>query len=731
MTDDHTDTDDAAVDEEIRKQMEQFDDRREERPDPSPNEPQSPDDMGSDETMQQYIDFLRLYYDEEIGRLAQRYPKEQSHIDIDWGDLLKGHRDAAEAFLEDPTGVKAKLADAVRNYDLPADIDLAEVDIHITGLDGDKRHDVGDYSPTSLPGEVRELRGQVAKRTKKRPILETATFICERCGRHIEVPQEGDDRMDEPTQCPSCERQGPYKIDAEKSERSDYQLIRLKEPPERSRGGDGETIDIQLRDDLVDTVRPGDRIRATAEIKQRPERNGNTLKRTMEVYAEGHGIHSEEQDWDEVNVEEHRERVEEIASSGRAFEMIRDSVYPSHHGDEEAKEAITLQMFGGVDKELPDGSVTRGTIHVAFIGDPATDKSGLLSYAQQLTPRSIKTSGKGATGVGLTAAAVQDDFGDGSWTLEAGAVVQADGGLCCVDELDKMDEGDQDGLLGAMSDQEVSVAKAGISATLPANTSILAAANPKQGRFDLYNDFADQFDFHPALLSRFDLIFTFTDSPDNEADSKLAEHMGRATQAGQKLAAGQSLDETEQNAVSPTIEPEVMRAYVAMGREVTPVLTDAARQHIEDEWVQVRADGEGEDQPVPVTARKLDALFRLAEASARIRLSDTITVEDADRALQVHRASLEDIGIDPETGEMDADLVEVGQPKSQRDRAQMIYDCIKDIQKEYDRGAPREKVIEEMAQEGVPQDKTEHRIEDDLMQNGRVYEPNDGFLRTT
>lgn len=720
-------TDDHDIDDDLREQIDKFDST--DRPDPTPNEPE-PMHGNDSEPMEDYIEFLRVYYHDEVGQLAQAYPKEQRSLHIDWGDLFTGHREAAEEFLEEPQAVRDKLADAVKNYDLPADVGLSDVDIHITGLDEHNRHDVGDYSPSSLPDEVRELRGQVAKRTEKRPILETAVFHCERCPSTMTIPQTGDDKLDEPHQCKGCERKGPFTLDVQASEQSDYQLIRLKEPPERSRGGEGESIDIQLRDELVDEVRPGDRIRTTSHIKERPEKDGKQKKRTMKVYAEAFGIDNEEQDWDDFNIEEHRERIEEIAQSGRAFDKIRESVYPSHHGDDRAKEAITLQMFGGVDKELPDGSETRGTIHVGFIGDPATDKSGLLSYAQQLTPRSIKTSGKGTTGVGLTAAAVQDDFGDGGWTLEAGAVVQADGGLCCVDELDKMEGGDQGGLLEAMSDQEVSVAKAGIKATLPANTSILAAANPKQGRFDLYQDIGDQFDFHPALLSRFDLIFTFTDTPDHDDDTTLAGHMGKVTQAGQKIAAGQSLDEDEEMAVSPEIEPEVMRAYVALARQINPVMTDDARKHIEEQWVSVRSDGEGEDQPVPVTARKLDAMFRLAEASARIRLSDTITVTDAQRALDVHHASLEDIGIDPETGEMDADIIETGRPKSQRDRKKLVKSTVEELEMEYDRGAPNEKVIEAMAENGVDQDQTEYEI-DQLKQQGEVYEPNDGFLRTT
>jgi replicative DNA helicase Mcm len=293
---------------------------------------------------------------------------------------------------------------------------------------------------------------------------------------------------------------------------------------------------------------------------------------------------------------------------------------------------------------------------------------------------------------------------------------------------------------GVVLHNSISVSKAGINATLKSRCSLLGAANPTYGRFDQYEPIGEQIDLAPPLISRFDLIFTVTDQPDEEEDAELAEHILQTNYAGElnthreeTPTSNYTEEEIEQvtEDVAPTIEPEFFRKYVAYARRnCYPTMTEEAKSAIQDYYVDLRAQGAGEDAPVPVTARKLEALVRLAEASARVRLSDTVEREDADRAIEIAQYCLEEIGLDPETGELDADVVETGTSKSQRDRIKNIRSLIEAIEEEYDEGAPVDVVVERAEEQGMDASKAEHEI-DKLKQKGEVYEPQTDHLRTT
>ncbi|WP_234402823.1 LAGLIDADG family homing endonuclease [Halarchaeum acidiphilum] len=335
-----------------------------------------------------------------------------------------------------------------------------------------------------------------------------------------------------------------------------------------------------------------------------------------------------------------------------------------------------------------------------------------------------------------TAAAVRDDFGDGQqWTLEAGALVLADQGIAAVDELDKMAADDRSAMHEALEQQSISISKAGINATLKSRCSLLGAANPKYGRFDQYEPIGEQIDLEPALVSRFDLIFTVTDQPDPEEDARLAEHILQTNYAGELhtqrehlASANYTEDEVaaQTDEVAPEIDAELLRKYIAYARRnVYPAMSDEARAAIEDFYVDLRAEGADEDAPVPVTARKLEALVRLAEASARVRLSDTVEERDAERVIAIVRSCLEAIGVDPETGEFDADVVETGTSKSQRDRIKNLRALIEDIEDDFEEGAPVEEVMARAEEVGMDRAKAEHEIEK-LKKQGEVYEPRTG-----
>ncbi|MEF8786223.1 MAG: LAGLIDADG family homing endonuclease [Haloarculaceae archaeon] len=293
---------------------------------------------------------------------------------------------------------------------------------------------------------------------------------------------------------------------------------------------------------------------------------------------------------------------------------------------------------------------------------------------------------------------------------------------------------------GVLLHNSISVSKAGINATLKSRCSLLGAANPKYGRFDQYEPIGEQINLEPALISRFDLIFTVTDQPDEEEDANLAEHIIQTNYAGElhthrteTSASNYTAEEVETvtEEVEPTIDPDLLRKYIAYAkRNCFPTMTEEAKSEIQDFYVNLRSRGSDEDAAVPVTARKLEALVRLAEASARIRLSDTVEQEDASRSVDIVRYCLEDIGMDPETGELDADMVETGTSKSQRDRIKDLLSLIQNIEDEYDEGAPVDVILERAEEAGMESSKAEHEI-DQLKQKGEVYEPQTDHLRTT
>ncbi|WP_435348153.1 LAGLIDADG family homing endonuclease [Haloarchaeobius sp. HRN-SO-5] len=299
---------------------------------------------------------------------------------------------------------------------------------------------------------------------------------------------------------------------------------------------------------------------------------------------------------------------------------------------------------------------------------------------------------------------------------------------------------DRSAMHQALEQQEISVSKAGINATLKSRCSLLGAANPKYGRFDQYEPIGEQIELEPALISRFDLIFTVTDSPDEEHDSDLAEHILTTNYAGElntqrEYMTNHDVEDEEvesiTESVDPVIDPELMRKYIAYAKQnCYPRMTEAARQAMQDFYVDLRSKGQDEDAPVPVTARQLEALVRLAEASARVRLSDTVEEADAERVITIVRECLQDIGVDPETGEFDADVIETGTSKTQRDRIKNLKQLIGDIEDDYDEGAPVDVVLDRADEIGMDPSKAEHEIEK-LKQKGEVYEPRTDHLRTT
>jgi|SRR5659263_97103 len=686
-------------------------------------------------SIQVWEDFFKRYYWENILELAKDFPEKRSLV-VQFPDIERFDMELARELLEHPDHVIKHSNEALSSIDLPADVVLTETHVRIIKIP--ERIQIRELRSENINKFV-AVSGLIRKATEVRPKIINAAFKCQKCGEITFMPQ-GEGKFVEPFECENdvCGRKGAFKLVHDQSEFIDAQKLRIQESPDDLRGGEQpQTLDVDVDDDLAGLVSPGDRVVISGVLRsfQRSNREGKST--FFDLLLDGISIDIEDKEFEDIEIS--KEDIEEIITLGEdpeIYKKIIGSIAPSIYGYEEVKEAMALQLFSGIAKYLPDGARIRGDVHILLVGDPGVAKSQLLRYAVKLAPRGIYTSGKSSTSAGLTATAVKDEFGDGRWTLEAGALVLADMGLACVDELDKMEPDDRSSMHEAMEQQTISIAKAGIMATLKSRCALLGAANPKFGRFDRYEPIAKQINMPPALLSRFDLIFILTDEPSVNRDTAIAQHILKAHYAGELSArrkniinSGISTDDITKamEIIQPVLEAEKLRKYIAYTkRNIFPIIQDDARKHLIDFYLGLRKQGEAPDSPVPVTARQLEALIRLAEASARVRLSNVITIDDTNRIIRIVMASLKQVMTDPETGRLDADIVNVGMGKSQRDRIKVLREIIRDLQKEMG-AAPREEIISKAQESGIKKDTVEDMIQK-LKSAGEIIESsNDKF----
>ena len=685
--------------------------------------------------VERFEEFIGAYCEEEVGVLLENYPKKQRSFNIDWGELYRFDPNMADDFITHPDNVREAAKQALVNVgDLRYQTDDMLEKAHI------RIYNLQEFT------EIREIRskdvntlvsveGLIRKATNVRPKVDIAAFECQRCATVTNVPQIRG--YQEPYMCGGCERQGPFEIKFEKSTFSDTQTLLIQESPEGLRGGEQpQSIEIHIEDDISGLISPGDRVVATGTLRLEQRKRGTEKLRVFDVYMEGISITSEDLEFENIEISEEDEKVIlELSKKEDIYQKMIGSVAPSIYGYEQEKLAIALQLFSGVTKHLPDSTRIRGNVHILLVGDPGTGKSQLLQYIRHIAPRSIYTSGKGSSSAGLTAAAVKDDFGGGQqWSLEAGALVLADKGIAAVDEIDKMRVEDRSAMHEALEQQTVSIAKAGINATLKSRCSLLGAANPKYGSYDTYGSIGDQIDLEPALISRFDLIFRILDEVDEELDKKIAAHIIKAgtAVASIEIAAGKNLVELGEmvEEVKPEIEPELFRKYIAFAkRNCFPIMSEEAQEEIKKFYVGLRSVREA-GGPIPVTARKLEALVRLAEASAKVRLADVVEKKDAIRVIELVRSSLEKVGIDPETGMFDARVIDMGTSKTQDERHRIIISIIQELQGGNPAGAAILDIIEHAEKEGIPKDKTEHMVKK-MSEHGSIFSPSDGYFRLT
>lgn len=674
----------------------------------------------------------------QVSAIADLYPDVRS-INIDFSEVEKFDPDLANYTLVNPSMSIKSAEDAMKRMVSHA-LTNPFVHFRIMGLPRDSRIEVRKLRAKHL-GTFVSVEGLVRKATEVRPRVTVAEFECARCGHKMTIEQEGM-LFHEPLECSKeeggCGR-GPgstkFRLLSDPSKFVDTQKIETQEPPEGLRGGaQPERLVGYIEDDLAGRISPGDRLILNGILKSQ-QKGGQTKSTLFEISLDINSIEFEEHEYEEILITPEDElKIREFADSSDAFERIIGSISPTIYGYDQEKEALALQLFGGVQKTMDDGTRIRGDIHIALIGDPGTAKSQILRYMAQLAPRGIYTSGKASSAAGLTAAAVKDEFGEGRWTLEAGALVIADKGLACIDELDKMNDQDRSAIHESLEQGTISVAKAGITATLQSRCAVLGAANPKYGRFDDSKNIAEQIDLPPALLSRFDAIFTMTDRPEAKQDHNVAEHILKVHQRGEirlhespEKLTHVNVEEIMRDTAHlvPAMDKEFLRKYVAYSKRITPVMGSEAMQTLEGYYVGIRKLGEDRGASVPITARQLEALIRMSEASARARLSQIVSSEDSQRAIKIVQYYLGKVA--SEGGKLDIDLIATGTSRSQREQIYVLRSLIQQMS-DPRRGVNQDDLMQKAASENIPAEKAKALLKR-LSESGEIYSPQPGYWK--
>jgi len=663
-----------------------------------------------------------------VLQLHDRFPEERS-LEIPFATLDGADTPLADLLLERPEEILGAGVRAMRELLPVAGPEAEELRLRVVGLPPTAHRTIRAIRESDL-NRFLGLDGIVRRVSEVRPQIRDAVFECVSCRTKFHEWQDETSLIfREPLECPESQggcgkTQGRtrFRLVAEESTYVDAQRIEIQEHPETLRhGAHPQGLTVLLTEDLAGKVLPGNRIVLNGVLKsfQRASasRGGIVRNTTFDLMVIGNSIESKTREYEEIELTPDDVRlIEQFRGDPTVVDKIVLSLAPTIKGMEEEKEAIALQLFGGVEKRHSDGIRVRGDIHCLLVGDPGTAKSQLLRYIADVAPRGIYTSGKGATAAGLTAAAVKDDFAGGRWVLEAGMLVLADGGMAIIDELDKMSAEDRSAMHEVMEQATVSIAKAGITSTLNARCPILAAANPKWGRFTNDRTIAEQLDLPPTLLSRFDVIFSIRDVPDQERDRNLSHKILASHREVDLEAAGATGSE------GAPFPQELLKKYIAYARRnVRPQLTEPALESIENYYVRVRRQGEEPNAPVPITARQLEALVRLSEAAARARLSRLVELEDAERAVRVMESFLKRVSMTDE-GKLDIDLTQTGVSHSQRERMDIAMRVMRELQGEVGGTFTLEQYHEATEKAGIPATRADSILQT-MRNQGEIIEP--------
>jgi replicative DNA helicase Mcm len=670
---------------------------------------------------ERFQDFLRTFraddeykYRKRLGHVALSGSKS---LLVDFEDLIAHDADLARSILDKPDEYLEYLDRSAWAQLKIEDPEYAEIIKHlrVRFRKLPEKNSLRKIGSENI-GRLLSIDGIIVRSTSVKPLLLKAAFQCRKCNAMSYVEQAGT-LMRGPGVCAHC-RSKIFEFMEKKSTFMNSQEIRIQERPEDLPPGQlPRAIDIKLSEDLVDIARPGDRVSVIGVARAQQEFAGRKARlRTFELLLDANYVDIVGKEIEVVEITPEDERaIKQLATDPFIHRKLIASLAPSIYGYGDIKEAVLYLLFGGVPKRLPDGVSIRSEINVLLVGDPGVAKSQLLQYVSRIAPRGLYTSGRGTTAAGLTAAVVREK--SGGMVLEAGALVLADKGIACIDEVDKMRPEDRVAIHEALEQHTVSVAKGGIVATLNARAAVLAAANPSLGRYDPYRNITDNISLPVTLLTRFDLLFIMKDVPEPDSDSRMSEHI-------------LTLHRLKTTPEEPPLLPDLLRKYIAYAKRIEPALSEEAVNEIRQYYLKMRSMSGSTESPVVITPRQLEALVRLCEARARSFLHDRVEPEDARAIIRLMTLSLQDVGIDTTTGKMDIDVIMTGKPKSLRDKMQVVLSTFADLEKQL--GIVEDSTLYQALSRKVDiTDDDARRLVDQLVKEGIIYSPKPGHLKRT
>ncbi|MFI5421171.1 MAG: minichromosome maintenance protein MCM, partial [Nitrososphaerales archaeon] len=550
-----------------------------------------------------------------------------------------------------------------------------------------------------------------------RPLAVNAAYRCFN-GHTTFIPQNGSGTaLKRPIKCESegCGETKNFELDDLKTEFIDFQVIKIQEMPEELPPGQlPQSFDVNLTGDIVNSARPGDRVFLTGIVKAETENVGGSSRKLFSSRIEANFVEQMSKRGEEQQItREEEDEFKALAALPGAYDRLVSSVAPAIYGHELHKEAVLLLMVGSPQKTLPDGSTLRGDINILLVGDPGTAKSELLKYVARVAPRGLFTSGRGSTAAGLTAAVVKEK--NGMMMLEAGATVLADLGVAAIDEFDKMRDEDRSALHEVMEQQTASVAKGGIIATLNARTSILAAANPVDGKYDPYKNILENVALPVPLLTRFDLIFIIRDEADPALDENVARHI---------------LDMRAKSSF-PTVPPidfKVLKKYIVYAKKMDPELTEEARNRLSSFYIKLRR--EASPDQISVTPRWLEGMVRLSIARARVLLHPRVTEDDALHAINLIDRMLRTVAVDQSTKKVDVGVL-YNKPISEKGLREAALEVFKTLAGESKVPVEDKAFYEEIVKSGKFTREQAEKVFQDMWKSGVIYEVRAHFFKKT